>query len=170
MKMQKPFEQIEESRTRTIKSVAAPLTNQIHPSTQPAQKPNPNMATKPIPQPMPEDPDDSDAMMERLADAATGADGYWPDRVKQAIAKAGFAVRSLEREAHHPVWIVWLNVGSGDLPADRKLAVKLIRKALAEAGLRIHAGELDVVERPRGRAKVVFVFGTQLPPIDLMGI
>jgi len=119
---------------------------------------------------MPENPDDSDGMMERLADAATGDDGYWPNRIKQAFSKGGFAVHRLEREAHHPVWIAWLNVGSSDLPADRKLAAKLLRKALAEAGLRIRAGELDVVERRRDRVKCVLLFGTVLPELDLMGI
>jgi hypothetical protein len=131
---------------------------------------NNDMTTKQIPHRIPEDPDDPLLTEEHLVDAATGDDGYWPNRVKQAFSKAGYAIHSQEREAHHPVWIVWLNVGPGDLPADRKLASKKIRKALAQAGLQIRAGELDVVEQRRGRIKVAFLFGSQLPAIDLMGI
>jgi len=118
---------------------------------------------------LPETIDEACVTEERAVDAATDSDGYWPNRVKQAFSKAGFAVHRLEREDHHPVWIVWLNVGAGDLPADRKLATKQIRKALGQAGLRIRAGELDVVERRRDRVKCVFLFGSQLPPIDLLG-
>ena len=128
------------------------------------------MTTKRIPHHIPEDPDDSDALMERLADAATGDDGYWPNRVKQAFAKAGYAIHSQARQAHHPVWLIWSNVGPDDLPADRKLASKKIRKALAQAGLQIRAGGLDVVEKRRGMIKVAFLFGSQLPAIDKMGI
>ena len=128
------------------------------------------MATKRIPHLTPEAIDETCITIERAVHAATDDDGYWPNRIKQAFSKGGFAVHRLEREAHHPVWIVWLNVGSGDLPADRKLAAKLLRKALAEAGLRIRAGELDVVERRRDRVKCVLIFGAVLPELDLMGI
>jgi hypothetical protein len=128
------------------------------------------MATKQIPRLTPEAIDESCITIERAVHAATDDDGYWPNRIKQAFSKAGFAVHRLEREAHHPVWIVWLNAGSSDLPADRKLAAKQIRKALGAAGLRILAGELDVVERRRDRVKCVFLFGAVLPELDLIGI
>ncbi|MGA2751610.1 MAG: hypothetical protein ABSG59_22825 [Verrucomicrobiota bacterium] len=128
------------------------------------------MATKPIPHLSAEAIDEACITIDRAVEAATDGDNYWLGRVRNAFAKAGLAVHRLEREQHHPVWIVWLNVGPGDLPADRKLASKQLRKALGEAGLKIRPDELTVLEQRRGRVKAAFLFGTQLPAIDLMGI
>lgn len=128
------------------------------------------MPTKPIPQLSVEALDEACITIDRAVDAATDGDHYWVGRVRNAFEKAGLAVHRLEREPHHPVWIVWLNVGPVDFPADRKLASKQLRKSLAKAGLQIRPDELTVLEQRRGRVKAAFLFGTQLPAIDLMGI
>jgi len=128
------------------------------------------MLTKRIPHLSAEAIDDACITTDWAVEAATDGDHYWVGRVRNAFAMAGLAVQKLEREEHHPVWVVQLSVGLSDLPTDRKLASKQLRKALAKAGLKIRAGELDVVERRRDGAKVVFVFGTQLPSFDLLGI
>jgi hypothetical protein len=128
------------------------------------------MTTKPIPHLSAEEIDDACVTIDRAVMAATDSDNYWSGRVRSTFAKAGFAVHRLKREEHHPVWIVWLNVGSGDLPADKRVASKQLRKCLAKAGLKIRPDELTVLEQRHGRVKAVFVFGSQLPAIDLLGI
>jgi hypothetical protein len=127
-----------------------------------ATKPNPNMSTEAI--------DEACITIERAVEAATDSDNYWIGRVRSAFAKAGLAVRSLEREEHHPVWVVWLNVGPVDFPVDKKVASKQLRKSLSKAGLKIRRDELTVLGQRRGIIKAVFVFGSQLPSIDLIGI
>jgi hypothetical protein len=128
------------------------------------------MATKPNPHLSAEDIDEGCITIDRAVEAATDTDNYWDGRVRNAFAKAGLAIHRLEREPHHPVWIVWLNVAPGELPVDRKPASKQLRKALAEAGLQIRAGDLDVLEQRRGGVKAAFIFGSQLSAGDLMGI
>lgn len=128
------------------------------------------MTTKPINHLTAEAIDEACITIDRAVEAATDSDNYWEGRVRDAFAQAGLAVHRLEREPFHPVWIVWLKVGLEDFPADRKLASRHIRKALAKAGLKIRAGELDVLERRRGIVKTAFMFGSQLPAVDLMGI
>ena len=125
-------------------------------------KSNPNSSTEAI--------DQACITIERAIDAATDSDNYWTGRVRNAFVKAGLGVHRLEREEHHPVWIVWLTVGAGDLPTDIKLASKQIRKSLAKAGLKIGRNELSVLEQRRGIIKAAFVFGTQLQAFDLIGI
>jgi hypothetical protein len=128
------------------------------------------MATKPNTQLSAEAIDEACITVERAIEAATDADHYWEGRVRNAFATAGLVVDCLEQVEPHPVWAVWLNVRPGELPAERKLASKQLRKALAKAGLQIRAGELDVVEQRRGRVKVAFMFGSVRPAIDLIGI
>jgi hypothetical protein len=128
------------------------------------------MTAKPIPHLSAEEIDESCVTMDRAIEAATDSDNYWFGRIRSAFAKAGLDVHRLEREPHHPVWTVWLNVSPGDWPADKNVASKQLRKSLVTAGLKILPGELTVLEQRRGRVKAVFVFGSQLPAIDSLGI
>lgn len=126
------------------------------------------MKPKIIPRPLPDTPDDSDAIMEHVINLVTGNDGYWPHRVESAFSKAGLAIRWVEREEAHPsVWTVWLTRGSLDLPKDNKVASKQIRRALAKCGLRIRPGEMTVLEQRGDKLKCVFLFGSAAPPVDL---
>ena len=118
----------------------------------------------------PESIDESCITEERAVEAATDGDAYWPRRVTNAFAKPGLTVHRLKREEHHPVWVIWLGVGSVELPADKKGAAKQIRKLLATGGLQIQREELTVLERRGDRVRCVFLFGSQLPAIDLIGI
>jgi len=128
------------------------------------------MTTKSIAHLTAEEIDEACITIERAVEAATDADNYWEGRVRNAFSKAGLDVQSLEREPYHAVWTVSLNVGEDDFPADKNIASKQIRKSLAKAGLKIRAGELTVLEQRRGIVKAVFVFGSVLPSIDIMGI
>jgi hypothetical protein len=127
------------------------------------------MTTKPNPH-LAEAIDEACITIDRAVEAATDSDNYWMGRVRNAFVKAGFAVHRLEREEHHPVWTVWLNVAPADFPSDKKLASKQLRKSLAKAGLQIRRDELTVLEQRRGIVKAAFVFGTQLQAFDLIGI
>jgi L-fucose isomerase-like protein len=110
----------------------------------------------------PESIDESCITEEHAVEAATDGDAYWPRRVTNAFAKAGLTVHRLKREEHHPVWVIWLGVGSVELPADKEGAAKQIRKLLATGGLQIQRDELTVLERRGDRVKCVFLFGSQL--------
>jgi hypothetical protein len=142
----------------------------LHSATAPHDRKNKPMTNKRILHILPDDPDGSNVTVDQLVDAATGEDGYWPNRVKQAFVKAGFAIHRLEREPHHPVWMIWLNVGRGDLPADKKAATKQLRGALVKAGLQLGPDEITILDRRPRRLKCVFVYASVLPAIDLMGI
>jgi hypothetical protein len=108
--------------------------------------------------------------LDYVTHAVTDSNNYWIDRVKNAFIKAGFAVHRLEREPHHPVWIVWLKVGSGQLPVDKRVATKQLRKSLAAAGLKIGPDVLTILERRADALKLVFVYGSVVPAIDLLEI
>lgn len=117
---------------------------------------------------LPENPEDTPATVEQLINAAAQEDGYWLQRVGEAFAKGGFTVRRLEREpAHLSVWTAWLTASRVGRPGDKKGSAKQIRKVLAQAGLKIRAGELSVLDHRRnGNVKCAFVLGTELPPVD----
>jgi hypothetical protein len=118
----------------------------------------------------PEEIDEACISIESAIAAVTDGDDYWPDRIKQAFTKIGFEVQRLEREPHHPVWIIWLNVGSVDLPADKKAGAKQLRKSLVAAGLQIGPDEITILDRRGTKAKCVFVFGKVQQAIDLIEI
>ncbi len=126
------------------------------------------MPLKNNPRPLLIDLDDKKGLKERIIEAVTGTDGYWPKRVEDALTKAGFGVRYLLREEYHPtVWKALLTRGALDLPNDNQAASKQIRRALAQQGIRIAAGELTVTGQRRDTINIVFMFGSPMPPVDV---
>ena len=125
-----------------------------------------NMKTKPLPPPLPDQFDDDEAIMERIVDAVSGADGYWPRRVQTAFESAGFRIRRVQREeCHQSVWQIWLTCGSCQLSQDKEAAATEVRRVLRKHGLRIPAGDLTVLEQRGERVKCAFMFGPEGPPV-----
>lgn len=126
------------------------------------------MPSKPIPRPLPDDPDDSDTTMEHLLDVASGDDQYWQRRVQAAFETAGFAIRRVEREQYHQcVWRIWVTCTTCDLPRDKKAASVEVRRALGKCGLKIRPGEITVIEQRGPQLTCAFMFGPAGPPADI---
>ena len=108
-------------------------------------------------QPLPEDVDDPVALMEHVCRAVEGG-GYWPDRIRGALAAGGLTLTGIQRQDEHPsVWFMWLTRTSMALDADKMVAAKQIRKLLVKGGLKILANELSVIDRRGDKLRCAFV-------------
>ena len=84
-------------------------------------------------------------------------DDYWQYRFRRVLSKAGFSVRCIEREEVHPIWVIRLKRGSFDLSVDNRVASRQIRRVLAKSGIKVRAGELNVIEQRGDRLRCVFI-------------
>ena len=61
-------------------------------------------------------------------------DLFWHGRIKRIFADVGIATRRIEQEEAHPVWQAWLTRERFDLSADKKTAIRQLRKVLRDGG------------------------------------
>jgi hypothetical protein len=114
-------------------------------------------------QPVPEDVDDPEILMEHVCRAVEGG-GYWPDRIRSVLAAAGLTVTRIQHEEEHPtVWLMWLTRTSFALDADKMTAAKQIRKLLVKGGLKIGPKDLSVIDRRGDKLRCAFVLEMSSP-------
>jgi hypothetical protein len=106
--------------------------------------------------PLPEELDDPEALLRRIHQMLDG-DDYWLDRLRRVLSEAGFSVRCIEREEAHPIWVIRLKRGSFDLSVDNRVASRQIRRVLVKSGIKVRAGELNVIEQRGDRLRCVFI-------------
>jgi hypothetical protein len=115
-------------------------------------------------QPVPEDVDDPVALMEHVCSVVEG-DDYWHDRIKCALATAGFITTRLQRETEHPVWLAWLTRTTFDLSPDKKTAIKQLRKILRDGNIKVVRDEFNIIDRRGDKLRCVFLLEKGAPGI-----
>lgn len=122
------------------------------------------MPNLPKNQPLPEDVNDPVVLMEHVYRVVEG-DDYWHDRIKCALATAGFSATRLQREPEHPVWLAWLTRTTFDLSPDHKTAIRQLRKALVQGGIKVVRNEFTIIDRRGDKLRCVFVLDLGAPGI-----
>ncbi|HZM02043.1 MAG TPA: hypothetical protein VFC44_03380 [Candidatus Saccharimonadales bacterium] len=72
---------------------------------------------------------------------------YWHNRIRNILVKAGFTIGSLFREEVHPIWQASLTRVTFNLSPDMKVAVKQMRKTLADGGIKIDRDQFNIIDR-----------------------
>ena len=113
---------------------------------------------------LPEDVDDHVVLKEHIFRVVEG-DDYWHDRIRRILADAGIATRRLERMEEHPIWQAWLTRMSFDLHADKKAAIKQLRKVLGDGGVKIVRDEFNIIDRRGDKLRCVFMLALGAPGV-----
>ncbi|MEI6786379.1 MAG: hypothetical protein WCQ21_36340, partial [Verrucomicrobiota bacterium] len=71
-------------------------------------------------------------------------DLFWHGRIKRIFADVGIATRRIEQEEAHPVWQAWLTRERFDLSADKKTAIRQLRKVLRDGGIKVVRDEFNI--------------------------
>ena len=79
------------------------------------------------------------------------------ERIKEALAKAGFDVRSIQKHWFHDCWEVRMRRGTAHLAAQPREAVRQVRRVLADAGVDVERDAISL-DRSGERIHVAFVY------------
>lgn len=110
----------------------------------------------------PVDPDA--ASIDRVIQMLHGEnDLFWQDRIKRIFAAVGMATRRIEREEAHPIWQAWLTRERFDLSADKKTAIRQLRKALRDGGIKVVRDEFNIIDRRGDKLRCVFILDLGAP-------
>ena len=77
--------------------------------------------------------------------------------IKEALAKAGFEVRSIQKHWFHNCWEMRMRCGTAPLAAQSREAARQVRRVLAEAGVYVERDAISLDQRG-GRIHVAFVY------------
>jgi hypothetical protein len=113
---------------------------------------------------LPEDIDDPVILKEHIFSVVEG-DDYWHDRIKCALATAGFITTRLQREPEHPVWLAWLTRTTFDLSPDRKTAIRQLRKILRDGNISVVRDQFNIIDRRGDKLRCVFLLEKGAPGI-----
>lgn len=113
---------------------------------------------------LPEDVADHVVLKEHIFSVLEG-DDYWHDRIKCALATAGFITTRLQREPEHPVWLAWLTRATFDLSPDKKTAIRQLRKALGKGGIKVVRDEFNIIDRRGDKLRCVFLLDLGAPGV-----
>ena len=92
-------------------------------------------------------------------------DLFWHGRIKRSFADVGIATRRIEQEEAHPVWQAWLTRERFDLSADKKTAIRQLRKVLRDGGIKVVRDEFNIIDRRGDRLRCVFLLDLGAPGV-----
>jgi hypothetical protein len=90
-------------------------------------------------------------------------DLFWHDRIKRIFAAVGIGTRRIQQEEAHPVWQAWLTRERFDLSADKKTAIRQLRKVLRDGGIKIVRDEFNIIDRRGDKLRCVFLLDLGVP-------
>jgi hypothetical protein len=88
---------------------------------------------------------------------------FWHNRIGDILVKAGFVIGYLFREDVHPIWQASLTRLTFNLSDDRKIAVKQMRKVLADGGVKIQRDQFNIADRRGDKIRCVFMLDLGVP-------
>lgn len=83
--------------------------------------------------------------------------GNCHERIKEALAEAGFDVRRVEKHWFHDCWEVLMRLGRAGLAPQPRVATRQVRRILADAGVYV-APDAISLDRNGERVLVAFVY------------
>jgi hypothetical protein len=77
--------------------------------------------------------------------------------IKEALSKAGFEVRNIQKHGLHHCWEVRMRRGTATLAAQPREAVRQVRRVLADAGVNVERDAISL-DRSGERIHVAFIY------------